>query len=589
VVANFSREDGCDVVAADPVAEAFRTWMRVCVQSGWVGELGTEVVGLAAAVRRVTAEPVRALWSLPAYRAAAMDGIAVCARDTDAAVDGTCIRLRPDRFDPVDTGDPIPAGRDAVLMREHVSVADDGSVMIEAAVGAGRHVRQVGEDLTEGQIVLTAGHRIRPVDASVLAAAGHTTVRVRRRPVVAIVPTGDEVRRLGSVLAPGEVLDTNSLMLAGLVSEAGGEPLSLPIAPDRPEAIAAAVTEAVRRAELVLIIAGSSAGRDDHTASVVARLGRIAVHGVAMRPGHPVLLGVLAGVPGGVGGPAGRSVPVIGVPGYPVSAERAFTAFGLPLLRRLLGESEPTEDGLVARLGCAVRSTEHLDEYVRMRLARVLHPATGLESLVATPLRRGAGALGVISRTEAVLRIPAGQRGFAAGIEVRPVPVAGAAFAATTVLVSGVCSPATLALATLDGGQADSSVHWVEASAREATDKLSAGLCHAAALRLDRGVDGKHEDALEALVARVGEVTLLEIARHESAIEVLVVPVGAFASPPVIGLRTQLRSAAFRAALLECAGYSGRNAGRETIRSPDACGPVARGPVVHGLDARLRE
>ena len=367
---------------------------------------------------------------MPAYRAAAMDGIAVQAADTDRATPRQPARLLPTQFDLVDTGDLMPHRRDAVIMREHVRLADDGGAEIDISVLPGRHVRPIGEDIQAGRLLLPAGHRIRPVDVAALAAAGHHTIRVRRRPVVAVLPTGDEVRPVGTVLAPGEVLDTNSLMLAGMVEEVGGEALCLPIAPDCPDQLGAAVAQAAQRADVVLVIAGSSAGRGDHTATAVRRLGRIAVHGVAMRPGHPVLLGVLTGQ---------RPVPVVGVPGYPASAERAFACFVGPLLRQMLalGWSAGEQD-VAARLACAVSSAEHLDEYLRVRLARIVDPRTGQEALVATPLWRGACALNAIVQTEAVLRIPVGSKGFAAGAEVRLVPVAGAGFGGATTIISGL-------------------------------------------------------------------------------------------------------------------------------------------------------
>jgi molybdopterin molybdotransferase/putative molybdopterin biosynthesis protein len=552
-----------DAVGADPVAEAFRTWMRTCAASGWVAAIDAEVVGVAAAGGRATAEPMRALWSVPAYRAAAMDGIAVHAASTSAATPQRPARLLPVEFDRIDTGGLMPDGRDAVIMREHIRLADDGSAEIDASVAPGRHVRPVGEDIQAGEIMLPAGHRIRPVDAAALAAAGHHTVRVQRQPIVAVLPTGDEVRPVGTVLAPGEVLDTNSLMLAGMAEEAGAEVLRLPIAPDRPDQIAAAVAQAAERADVVLVIAGSSVGRGDHTAAVVRRCGQIAVHGVAMRPGHPVLLGVLSG---------DHPVPVVGVPGYPASAERAFACFVRPLLRRVLETAGPSgEGGVPARLGCAVSSAVHLDEYVRLRLARIVDPRSGRETLVATPLQRGAGALNVIVQTEAVLRIPVGVTGFAAGAEVQPVSVAGAAFGAATTIISGLRSPATDALLQLRRHEMPrGSVQWTESGVRDASQALATGLCHAAALALDRGADGGAADPIAALVARIGEVTVVEVARMDSTREVLVLPAPAFDSPPIVALRTVLRSTAFRRRLLGCDGYSGRNAGRETWHGPDA-------------------
>ena len=277
--------------------------------SGWVAATGAELVEVAAAGARVTVDPVRAVWSVPAYRAAAATASRTGRQHEHRDTAATCPSL-PRQFDLVDTGDLMPDGRDAVIMREHVGHLDNGAVEIDNSVAPGRHVRAIGEDIQGGRVLLPLVDRIRPVDMAALAAAGHRYVQVRPRPVVAILATGDEVRSVGSVLAPGEVLDTNSLMLVGMAEEAGSKALRLPIAPDQPDELAQAAVAAAHHADVVLVIAGSSAGRDDHTAAVVRRLGLVAVHGVAIRPGHPVLLGVLSGQ---------RPVPVVGVPGYPAS------------------------------------------------------------------------------------------------------------------------------------------------------------------------------------------------------------------------------------------------------------------------------
>lgn len=228
-------------------------------------------------------------------------------------------------------------------------------------------------------------------------------------------------------------------------------------------------------------------------------------------------------------------------------------------------------DGVPARLGCAVSSAGHLDEYVRLRLARIIDPRTGREALVAIPLQRGAGALNTMVHTEAVLRIPAGVNGFAAGVEIRPIPVAGAAFGAATTIVSGLRSPATDALLQLRYDEVPrGSVQWTEFGVQDASDALATGLCHAVALAVDHGTGGGAADPISGLVARVGEVTVIEIARTGSTSEVLVVPAPAFDSEPITALRAVLRSTAFRRQLLGCDGYSGRNAGRETWHGPHA-------------------
>jgi putative molybdopterin biosynthesis protein len=547
--------------------------MRTCARAGWAGVLGAEAVAVTAARGRVTAEPVRARWSVPAYRAAAMDGIAVTSTqintgDPSGSAANT-IMCSPENFDRVDTGDLVPTDRDAVVMREQVTFTPAGFAEISGPVIAGRHIRPVGEDIEAGTVVLPAGHRVRPVDTAALAAAGHSSILVRRRPKAAILPTGDEVRPVGASLAPGEILDTNSIMLAGLAEDAGCTTETLPVAPDLPDQIAAAVAEAASTADLVLVIAGSSAGRDDYTSSVISRLGRVAVHGVAMRPGHPVVLGVVGGAednrPGTV------AVPVVGIPGYPASAERAFTCFIQPLLRRILQAGAADELAVAARLAAPIVSAEHLEEYVRVRLARVVAPRTGQVTLVAVALPRGAGAQNTLVQTEAILRIPVGDAGYPAGTTVRPVPVDGAALAAGTTLVAGLRSPATDALIDLLGADRPAAaVHWQPLDERSAVAALADGLCHAAAVRIDLAGERPDERAAAVLVERLGPITLLELAHGAGQAEVLVIPAAAFDSRAIEHLRTVPRSMGYRRALRELAGYTGRGAGHETWHGPAA-------------------
>ncbi len=343
-----------------------------------------------------------------------MDGIAVLASDTTAATAEHPLRLAPSAYDAVDTGDPVPPGRDAVIMREHLRRSPDGSVEITAPVHAGRHVRPVGEDITRGELLFPAGHRVRPVDAAVAAIGGLTRLPVRGRPAVAVIPTGDEIRPIGSRIGPGEILDTNSLMLAELAREADCAPRTLPITPDDPAALSAAVLAAADGADLILVIAGSSAGRGDHTAGVLIALGKVAVHGVAIRPGHPVVLGVVD---------APSPVPVIGIPGYPVSAAHVFATFARPMIAALQGSAQPVPEAVTAVVARETLSPEHVEECVLVRLER--RP----QALLAVPVGRGAGALSALMRADGMIRIPRGCRGLKAGdevvVEVLPGPPAG--------------------------------------------------------------------------------------------------------------------------------------------------------------------
>jgi len=382
-----------------PAARALEAWRGARDAAGCPARLPAVRARLEDAAGRVTAEPVWAARSSPPFDAAGMDGIAVRAADTLGASETAPVYLPPGAYDVVDTGDPMPAGRDAVVMREHVHYAD-GSAELRAAVPPYQHVRSIGEDVSTAELLLPEGHRLRAVDLAAAAAAGATELLVRRRPVVAVLPTGDEVRPIGTQTGPGEILDTNSLMLATQAREAGCEAYCLPIEPDDPAGIATAVSAAVTSCDLLIIVAGSSAGRDDYTAAIVAQLGTLAVHGVAVRPGHPVVLGVVGGT------------PVLGAPGYPVSAALTFDIFAAPLLAELEGAVPASRPRARARLARKLASPLGMDDWVRVRLGVVGG------TMVATPLPRGAGVLTSLVRADGLLVVPAGQEGHHPGEKV---------------------------------------------------------------------------------------------------------------------------------------------------------------------------
>ena len=371
-----------------PAAEALEAWLA------GVERLDADDVPLDDARGRVTAAPIWAMRSSPAYDASAMDGIAVRARDTFGATE-TAPRQIPEHA-VVDTGDPLPDGFDAVVMREHVHWQAEVPE-VRAAVAPWQHVRTIGEDISATELLLPEGHRLRPVDLAAAAGAGHVRVHVRRAPHVVVVPTGDEVRPLGTELAPGELVDTNSLMLAAQAREVGCTVETTDILPDDPATIVAAVRLAAARADLVIVIAGSSAGRDDHTADVVAEAGTLLVHGVAVKPGHPVVLGRVDGT------------AVLGAPGYPVSAALTFDIFAAPLLAALEGSAPVERPRATARVARRVASSAGSDEWIRVRLGRVGG------GLVATPLPRGAGVLTSLVRADGLLVIPAAHEGYDAG------------------------------------------------------------------------------------------------------------------------------------------------------------------------------
>ncbi len=382
-----------------PAARAMQAWRAAQAAGRCPARLPAVRMSLADAAGLVTAEPVWATRCSPPFDAAGMDGIAVRAADTLGAGETTPVYLDPDDYTVVDTGDPLPAGRDAVVMREHVHYTG-ASAELRAAVPPYQHVRSIGEDVSTAELLLPAGHRLRAVDIAAAAAAGSTDLLVRRRPRVGVLPTGDEVRPIGTEPGPGEILDTNSLMLAIQAREAGCEAHCLPIEPDDPAGLAKAVRAAVADCDLLIIVAGSSAGRDDYTARIVAELGTLAVHGVAVRPGHPVVLGVIDGT------------PVLGAPGYPVSAALTFDIFAAPVLAELQGAAPQRRQRTRARLARKLASPLGMDDWVRVRLG-VVGGTT-----VATPLARGAGLLSTLVRADGLLIVPAGLEGHHPGDEV---------------------------------------------------------------------------------------------------------------------------------------------------------------------------
>jgi putative molybdopterin biosynthesis protein len=383
-----------------PAARALEAWQAARDAAGCPERLPAITVPVTEAAGLVTAAPVWATRSSPPFDAAGMDGIAIRAADTLGASETSPVYLAPDAYDVVDTGDPMPAGRDAVVMREHVHYDPEGRAELLTAVPPYQHVRSIGEDVSAGELLLPEGHRLRPADLAAAAAAGAKQLTVRKRAVVLVLPTGDEIVPIGTEPGTGEILDTNSLMLAEQAREAGCEARILPIVPDSPPQIAAAVKAAAAQCDLLIVIAGSSAGRDDYTARVVSETGSLAVHGVAVRPGHPVVLGVVG------------QTPVLGAPGYPVSAALTFDIFAVPMLAGLSGAPSRRRPVTAAKLARKLASPLGMDDWVRVRLGSVGG------DLVATPLPRGAGVLTSLVRADGLLVVPAGMEGHHAGSTV---------------------------------------------------------------------------------------------------------------------------------------------------------------------------
>ncbi len=369
---------------------------------------GPETIKPADAQDRVTAEAVFAKRSAPSYHSAAMDGVVVRAEQTYGTTERNpkILQLGEEALW-INTGQPIPESFDAVIMVEKLHQIDDTHMEIRSPAYPWQHVRKVGEDIVATELLFPVNHRLRPYDIGALISGGVPSLRVWKRPKVAIIPTGSELvshkdAETSGVMLPGRIIEYNSLVIGALVRECGGNPNLFDIVPDHQESILKAVQEAFDSgADVIIINAGSSAGSKDYTMHVVKEMGEVLVHGVAMMPGKPTLLGV-----------AGDR-PVIGNPGYAVSSTISFDQFVRPLLYTLQGLSPPAPRTVEVQPTRDIPSKVGTEEFLRVSIGKVG------PGYVATPLSRAAGSITTLTRAEGILRIPAMSEGLVQGETVR--------------------------------------------------------------------------------------------------------------------------------------------------------------------------
>lgn len=401
-----------------PLNEALARFEQALESAGLNGILGEETLELSEnLVGRVTTQPVWARISSPHYHAAAMDGFALRAEDVAGAMPTSPVILTVGQQAVyVDTGDPLPLWANAVVPIENVEALDENgkimtdarcprSIRLRAGLPPWSHVRPMGEDIVATQLVLPSGHVLRPVDLGAVAAAGHDRISVSRKPRVAILPTGTELIEIGQPIETGKIIEFNSLVLAAQIRLWGGEAFRYPITPDDYALIRQRVQDAAEKNDLVLLNAGSSAGSEDFSAAVVQELGELLVHGVAVRPGHPVILGMIRRKDG-------SQCPIIGVPGYPVSAALTGEIFIEPLLARWLGRPPQKPIEIEAKMTRKLTSPAGDDDYVRVVAGKVG------DQLLAAPLSRGAGVITSLVRADGIVILPRGVQGIEAGSRV---------------------------------------------------------------------------------------------------------------------------------------------------------------------------
>jgi putative molybdopterin biosynthesis protein len=345
-------------------------------------------------VGRVLARHVTAKLSSPAFHAAAMDGIAVKAASTFGAseMNPRELRIGESAFY-INTGRVMPEGTDAVIMIENVIPVDSEVVQIEGPAFPWQHVRKMGEDIVATELLFPQNHIITPYCVGALLSGGVFEVEVRQKPRVLIIPTGSELidwqKQPVDRLEPGQVLETNSFVLGKLVESCGGVFYRHESVMDDIGKIEQAIQDAITEGyQMVLTVGGSSAGSEDYAKQVISRLGEVLVHGVTIMPGKPVIIGKV------------DRIPIFGIPGYPVSAIVAFEQFVQPLICHMLGKPEPEREKISVVPSRKIASRLGVEEFVRIKLGLVG------ESVVATPLPRGAGCITSITDADGIVRIP---------------------------------------------------------------------------------------------------------------------------------------------------------------------------------------
>jgi putative molybdopterin biosynthesis protein len=357
---------------------------------------------------RVTSRPVSAMFSAPSFHASAMDGLAVEAQDTFGASDDTPLTLDLviGQAVPVNTGHPLPEGKDAVIMIENVLLSDDEKhAVIRASIYPWQNVRKVGEDIVATEQLFPTNHLLGSADVGALLTAGCPNVWVRKKPKIYLIPTGNELVELdkqGQAQPSGKTIESNCSVLSALAERGGATTEISPISKDDYDSIKEHLLDSVRsNADMIIINAGSSAGTADYTAQVIEDLGEVMVHGVTIMPGKPTILGMIEGK------------PVVGNPGYPVSSLISFEQLVLPLLQKMQGLEAVKPDTIEAVLGKSLPSRGGIEEFRRMITGKLD------DRFVCVPLKKGAGAISTITRANTILRIPAFSEGETRGSTVQ--------------------------------------------------------------------------------------------------------------------------------------------------------------------------
>lgn len=380
-----------------PLDQALDTYISILKSAGLCRQF--EIIPVVDAINRITAKAVYAKLCSPHYNACAMDGIALKAEKTFGATETHPIRINREKVIFVDTGDSLPEGCDCVIMIEDV-IEDGEDILLFHPAAPWQYIRQIGEDISVGDMVLTSFSKITPVALGAMLACGILDVEVIKKPIVGIIPTGDEIVYPTSYPEKGEIIEFNSAIFNGMIKDCGAISKIYPIVKDKKDNLVNMLSRAVQECDMVLLIAGSSAGRDDYSCEVIEQIGKVIFHGIAIKPGKPAILGMAI------------NIPVICLPGYPVSGIVVFQNIVEPILGYLTGKGKNEQEKLDALLTRKYNSSLSYREFVRTQLGYI----NG--QIVATPLNHGAGVVSSFLRADGIIDISQNSEGVERGNKI---------------------------------------------------------------------------------------------------------------------------------------------------------------------------
>ena len=356
--------------------------------------LETEEILVTNSHNRISAEPIFANISSPNLNLAAMDGIACHHLSTIGATETSPITLQKSKFEWIDTGDPIDDKFNAVIMIEDVSKVNKNKIKIYNSIPPMNHVREIGEDLIQSEMIIPENKKINHYDIGVCLAGGINKIKVKKVPKVRFIPTGSELINLGDKQTKGDLIEFNSYIITGILNDFGAISSTSKIIKDNKLEIENEILKSVKNNDIILVSAGSSAGSEDYTKEIISKLGHVIVHGVSIKPGHPVILGEI------------QNKPVIGLPGYPISAILITELIIKPIIEKKLNHKLIFNNTIKAKLARKLNSVMGEDEYIRATVGKINN------EYVAVPLPGGAGVISSIQKANCLIKIPRNKEGF---------------------------------------------------------------------------------------------------------------------------------------------------------------------------------